>query len=128
MIELLVAQASVVIVLSAVAGLVFAVATAGAIWVFIKVFDDYEGTVRDVQRFIELTDEARSLVPSGLPLLDPERAAATTDAIGRFQAKKDDARRALWHPRTKESQTPPPRAFRRKDYPRKASSSRSANS
>jgi hypothetical protein len=105
MIELLVAQASVVIVFSAITGLVFALATAGAIWVFIKLFDDYDGNVRDVQRFIELTDEARSLVPSGLPLLDQERAAATTDAIGHFQAKKDEARRALWHPLTRQSET-----------------------
>jgi hypothetical protein len=106
--ELLVAQAGGVIVFSAITGLVFTLATAGAIWVFIRVFDDYEGNVRDVQRFIELTDEARSLVPSGLPLLDWERAAATTAAIGRFQAKKDEARRALWDPRTRQSETPPP--------------------
>jgi hypothetical protein len=101
MIELLVAQTSVVIVLSAITGLVFALATAGAIWVFFKVFGDYEGNVRDVQRFIELTNQARSFVPPGLPLLDRERAAATADAIGRFQAKKDEARRALWNPRTR---------------------------
>ena len=55
-----------------------------------------DGAVRDVQRFLELTEEARSLVPPGLPLLDPERAEATTAAIGRFQAKKEEARRALW--------------------------------
>src|SRR4029450_3157752 len=92
MIEPLVAQANVVIVFSAITGLVLALITAGAIWVFFKVFDDYEGNVRDVQRFIELTNEARSLVPPGLPLLDPERAAATSEAIGRFQAKRDEAR------------------------------------
>jgi hypothetical protein len=104
MIEVLVAQTSVVIVLSAITGLVFALATAGAIWVFFKVFGDYEGNIRDVQRFIELTNEARSLVPPGLPLLDRERAAATADAIGRFQAKKDEARRALWNPRTRQDE------------------------
>jgi hypothetical protein len=36
------------------------------------------------------------LVPAGLPLFDSEKAAATTDAIIHFQAKKDEARRALW--------------------------------
>lgn len=101
MTEPLVAQIDGVIVFFAITGLMLALATAGVIWVFFKVFDDYERNVRDVQRFIELTDEARSLVPAGLPLLDPERAAATADAIGRFQAKKQEARHALWQPRTR---------------------------
>jgi hypothetical protein len=119
MIELLVAQVSVVIALSAITALVFAVATAGAIWVSFKVFDDYEGNVRDVERFIELTNEARSLVPPGLPLLNPEQAAATTDAIGRFQAKKDEARRALWQPRTRQDEP----ASTARDHPRRESTS-----
>jgi hypothetical protein len=105
MIEPLVAQASVVIVFSAITGLVLALITAGAIWVFFKVFDDYEGNVRDVQRFIELTNEARSLVPPGLPLLDPERGAATSEAIGRFQAKKHEARQALWQARSRRDES-----------------------
>jgi hypothetical protein len=109
MIEPLVAQANVVIVFSAITGLVLALTTAGAIWVFFKVFDDYERNVRDVQRFIELTDEARSLVPPGLPLLHPERAAATADAIGRFQAKKHEARQALWQPRSRRHEPVPAR-------------------
>jgi hypothetical protein len=121
MIELLVAQGRLVIVLSAITGLVFALATAGAIWIFFKVFDDYEGNVRDVQRFIDLTNEARSLVPPGLPLLDPERAAATANAIGRFQAKKDDARRALWQPRARHDE---PASTR--DHPRHESISAGA--
>ena len=52
--------------------------------------------IADVQRFIELTEEARGLVPRGLPLVDSRNAAATTAAIVRFQAKKEEARRALW--------------------------------
>ena len=50
----------------------------------------------DVQRFIALTEEARSLVPAGLPLFDGEKAAATTAALVRLPAKKDETRRALW--------------------------------
>jgi hypothetical protein len=46
----------------------------------------------DVQRFIALTEEARSLVPAGLPLFDGEKAAATTAALVRLPAKKDEAR------------------------------------
>jgi hypothetical protein len=52
--------------------------------------------VADVQRFIELTEEARRLVPPGLPLFDSDKAATTTAAIVDFQAKKEEARRALW--------------------------------
>jgi hypothetical protein len=54
-----------------------------------------------VQRFIELTDEARAMLPRGLPLFDPEGAAETSAAIVRFQAKKDEARKALWQSRQK---------------------------
>ena len=64
--------------------------------VILAVFDGDAGDVADVQRFIELTEEARSLVPPGLPLFDGEKAAATTAALVRFQEKKDEARRALW--------------------------------
>src|SRR5262245_64016909 len=60
------------------------------------VFDGDADDVADVQRFIALTEEARSLVPAGLPLFDGEKAAVTTAAIVRFQAKKDEARWALW--------------------------------
>jgi hypothetical protein len=62
--------------------------------VFYALFGGDEDDARDVQRFIELTEEARSLVPPGLPLLSSD--PATTAAIARFQAKKDEARRALW--------------------------------
>jgi hypothetical protein len=39
---------------------------------FFAVFDGGEENVQDVQHFIAPTEEARSLVPPGLPLLDPE--------------------------------------------------------
>jgi hypothetical protein len=64
--------------------------------VALAVFDGDADDVADVQRFIALTEEARSLVPAGLPLFDGEKAAATTAALVRFQEKKDEARRALW--------------------------------
>ena len=64
--------------------------------VTLAVFDGDAGDVADVQRFIALTEEARSLVPPGLPLFDAGKAAATTGALVRFQEKKDEARRALW--------------------------------
>jgi len=64
--------------------------------VILAVFDGDAGDIADVQRFIELTEEARSLVPPGLPLFDREQATATTAALVRFQEKKDEARRALW--------------------------------
>jgi hypothetical protein len=63
---------------------------------FFAVFDGGEEDVQDVQRFIALTEEARSLVPPGPPLLDPEGGAAAAEAIDRFKAKKDEARAALW--------------------------------
>jgi hypothetical protein len=73
-----------------------AIVVAGLGAVFSALFDGGEDDAADVQRFIDLTDEARSLVPPGLPLLDHDRAAATAAAIVRFQAKKDEARRPLW--------------------------------
>src|SRR5262249_60520412 len=59
-------------------------------------FDGDPGGVADFPRFIARTEEARSLVPPGLPLFDAEKATATTAALVRFQDKKDEARRALW--------------------------------
>jgi hypothetical protein len=55
-----------------------------------------EGAVQDVEQFVELTARAREQVPGGLPLLDPARGAEAAEAISRFQALKDEARRALW--------------------------------
>jgi hypothetical protein len=105
MIEVVAAEATVVILVSAITGIVLVLTTAAVIWMFFFVFGDYEGSVRDVQRFVELTEQARSLVPAGLPLLDQEKAAATTEAIGRFAKQKEQARRALWESRNGREQT-----------------------
>jgi hypothetical protein len=78
------------------AGFLFVLATLALLAVALAVFDGSADDVADVQRFIALTEEARSLVPAGLPLFDAEKAAATATALLRFQAKKDEARRALW--------------------------------
>ncbi len=74
----------------------FAIAMAALIAAFFVVFDGSADNIGEVDRFVKLTDEARRLVPSGLPLLDGDKAAATTAAIVGFQAKKDEARHALW--------------------------------
>ena len=78
------------------AALLFAITTVALVAVFFTVFDGGPDDIADVQRFIELTEEARRLVPPGLPLLDREKGAATAAAIAEFQAKKAEARRALW--------------------------------
>jgi hypothetical protein len=48
-------------------------------------------------RFVEFTEGARSLLPGGPLLHDPD--GETSAAIGRFLAKKEEARRALWESR-----------------------------
>jgi hypothetical protein len=83
------------------AGLLFALAVWALLAVFFVVFDGDADHVADVQRFVALTKEARSWVPAGLALFDGAKAAATTAALVRFQAKKDDARRALWASRNR---------------------------
>jgi hypothetical protein len=100
------------------AGLLFALAVWALLAAFYLVFDGDTDHVADVQRFVALTEEARSLVPAGLPLFDGEKAAATTAARVRFQAKKDEARRALWASRN-------PRSEIRARSPRDAASSES---
>jgi len=86
------------------AGLVFALAVWALLAVLFLVFDGDTDHVADLQRFVALTEEARSWVPTGLPLSDGEKAAATTAALVRFQAKKDEARRALWASRNPRSE------------------------
>jgi hypothetical protein len=55
-----------------------------------------QGAVHDVERFVELTERAREQMSGGLPLLDRARGAEATAEICRFQALKEEARRALW--------------------------------
>jgi hypothetical protein len=77
--------------------LILAIALMAMFAVQIADFGGDTGAVADVQRFIELTEEARALVPRGLPLFDREEEVATVSAaIVRFQAKKEEARHALW--------------------------------
>ena len=69
--------------------------------VYFAVSDVGADDIADVQRFVELTEEARRLLPPGLPLFDRDKAVATTAAIVAFQAKKEEARRALWASRAR---------------------------
>jgi hypothetical protein len=74
----------------------FAIAVSVGVVAFFLAFKGSAENIGEVQRFVQLTEEARRVVPPGLPLLDGDEAAATTAAIVDFQAKKDEARRALW--------------------------------
>jgi len=78
----------VVIIVSAVGALL---TTAIVIAVFFVAFEPEEDSVKDVHQFVQLTEEARSLLAHGHGSGDP----GVSD-IARFQAKKDEARKALW--------------------------------
>ena len=94
-------QTAVWLTLGIATAVVAAISLLAVVAVFLAVIEG--GTpVADVQRFKDLTDEARRLAsPSSAPS-DGDTAAATTAAIVRFQAKKDEARRALWASRDAE--------------------------
>jgi hypothetical protein len=94
MIELAASETTVLIAVGAATALVFALGTLIVVAAVFAVFDGSEEAVRDVQRFVELTEEARSLLPRGPALADPNGEASA--AIGRFLSKKEEARRALW--------------------------------
>jgi hypothetical protein len=96
MFQLAANEITVAIIFSVVAVVAMALTTLIVSVVFFAVFDGGNDDVRDVQRFIERTDEARSLLPSGHALSDPN--GETSAAIGQFLAKKEEeeARRALW--------------------------------
>ncbi len=104
MIQLVATETTVVIVFSAVTALTPVLTTLFVAWIFFAVFEGGEDSVSDVQRFIELTDEARALLPSGLSLFDPDGASESSAAIARFQAKKDEARKALWQSRQRQAE------------------------
>ena len=55
-------------------------------------------SVAQVQRFIDLTEEARAVLRASpqLPLFDGDAAAETSEAISRMRALKDEARKQLW--------------------------------
>jgi hypothetical protein len=104
MIEPIASETTLVIVFTAVTAATLALTTLFVGLIFFAVFDGGEDSVRDVQRFIELTEEARALLPNGLPLFDPDGMAETSAAIARFQAKKDEARKALWQSRQRRAE------------------------
>lgn len=101
MIQLVASETSVVIALSAATTLGIAITTLIVVVAFYAVFGDGEEAARDVQRFVDLTEEARALLPGGPVLADP--SGETSAAIARFRARKDEARRALWASRQESS-------------------------
>jgi hypothetical protein len=77
-------------------GLLAAISSLAVVAGYLAVIEG-SAVVADVQRFKDLTEEARLLgSPSSAPSQGGDKAAAATAAIVRFQAKKDEARRALW--------------------------------
>jgi hypothetical protein len=68
-------------------------------WRFAQMSDEaVENAVEDVQRFIDLSEEARREMSGAprLPLLDSEGTAVAAAAIDRFRARKELAGSALW--------------------------------
>jgi hypothetical protein len=86
----------------AVCLILLALSAAPAIWLcwrFVQMSDEaVANAVEDVQRFIDLTEEARREMAGAprLPLLDSEGTAVTTAAIDRFRTRKELAGKALW--------------------------------
>jgi hypothetical protein len=68
-------------------------------WRFVQMSAEaVANAVEDVQRFIDLTEEARREMAAAprLPLFDSEGTAITAAAIDRFRTRKELARDALW--------------------------------
>lgn len=83
---------TVLIVFGAVATVVYA---ALAVPVILAALASGDGDpVADVERYLELTRAAHQAMPPGGAVSDPD--GATSAAIGRFLAEKEEARRALW--------------------------------
>jgi hypothetical protein len=87
----LAAQLAVWLTLGIATGLLAAISALAVVAGYLAVIEGGAG-VAEVQRFKDLPEEARRLASPS----DGETAAYTTAAIGAFQAKKDEARRALW--------------------------------
>jgi hypothetical protein len=85
----------------AITGVGLLLFAAPVVWLclrFLAMDDDaVERTIDDVQRFVDLTDQARAELAAAprLPLLDPAGGASATAAIDRFVARKELARKAL---------------------------------
>lgn len=89
MIELAASETTVLIAVGAATALVFALGTLIIIVAVFAVFDGSEEAVRDVQRFVELTEEARSLLPRGPALADPNgRPAPRSDGFSRRRRRR----------------------------------------
>jgi hypothetical protein len=93
-IQLVADESTVAVVFSVVTAVTVVLTTLVIGVVFFAVFDGGDDAVLDVERFVELTAEARSLLPSGYALSDPN--GETSAALEQFLAKKEEARRALW--------------------------------
>jgi hypothetical protein len=94
-------QTAVWLTLGIATGVFAALTVLAVVAVYLAVIEG--GTpVAEVQRFKDLTEEARRLASPISAPSDGDTAAATTAAIIRFQAKKDEARRALWASRDAE--------------------------
>jgi hypothetical protein len=87
---------TIVIIVSAVGAVAFVLTTMIVVLVFLAVFEGGEESTNDVQHFIELPDEARSLLHNGHAL-----GGADASDVARFLAKKEEAREALWESRRK---------------------------
>jgi hypothetical protein len=98
----------------------FVLPTIAVIALFVAVFGDEAENVADVRRYMELRDEARRLMSPGLPLLDDDEMAAATAEIGLFQAKRDEARKAIWRPRAERRDVEPVSRVSRAQRPRAA--------
>ena len=91
----LAAQIGLWVTLGLAAGLLVACVLA-PLGLYFVAFNGGAGDVADVQRFRALTEEARRLAsPDGSRPLG-ENVEARIAAIAHFQAKKEEARRALW--------------------------------
>lgn len=58
----------------------------------------HDRSVAQVQRFIDLTEQARAVLRASpqLPLFEDDAATATSEAISRMRAVKDETRKQLW--------------------------------
>jgi len=78
------------------AALLIAIIVAAPLVFYFAAFDNGAADIDDVQRFQRLTEEARRLSHANGSSPNGHIAAATMVEIARFQAKKDEARKALW--------------------------------
>jgi hypothetical protein len=89
MIELAASETTVLIAVGAATALVFALGILIVVAAVFAVFDGSEEAVRDVQRFVELTEEARSLSQAGQrSLIRTGRPAPRSDGSSRRRRRR----------------------------------------